>query len=144
MTSMAGNGKNLKNSKNLKKPQFTYKFFLPFFPIPVDPSAKMIPIVVLHSWTVKKNTKITHHDPQQTPSPFLRTLPYISLPAQVMHLILRQNDVTYPLLHNTTSSTTPKSQYLSVLPYLAVSKNRVFCKHHSTYEPGTPRQTECK
>ena len=36
-------------------------------PIPADTSAKLLPIVVLHSAAVEKNTKKSHLDPQNGP-----------------------------------------------------------------------------
>ena len=43
------------------------KFFFDLAPITADTNAKMIPIVVLHSAAVKKNTKTSHLDPQNGP-----------------------------------------------------------------------------
>ena len=60
---------NLKNSKNFKKPQFTYENFFDLAPIPVMPCVKMIPIPTLHSTTVKENTNIDHPDLENGPYP---------------------------------------------------------------------------
>ena len=75
--SWSSGSKIQKTSKNLKKPQFTYKTISPLFPRPLNQYIKILPIGTLLKPAVEKTTKITHHDPQQTPSPFLRTL-YIS------------------------------------------------------------------
>ncbi len=58
----------VKKPKNLKKPQFTYENFFHVLPRAGDPSAKILPIVVIYSAAVEKTAKKSHLDPQNGPS----------------------------------------------------------------------------
>ena len=69
--------KTSKIQKPQKKPQFTYEFFFPFFPIPLNTYIKILPILLLHSTPAKKTAKIAHHHPQNGPQK--AHLSYISL-----------------------------------------------------------------
>jgi len=135
------NTKTSKNRKTVKNLNLLIKHFYPFSPDLSTLTPKWSLWVHCLSHPSRK-PPISHiMTLKMDPLPIFANPIYISLPAHSMTLIFRQNDITYPLLLHTISGKKAQSLYIPVLPYLAVSKNHVFCEPCSTHDPGPPHRT---